>query len=371
MSSSDSLLPLLNQLQVMEDTLVNFMCETIIKLQSLTDVKVFLLVDYPQRNKRRYCGSQELVETFQREKGPNFCVTTDVEVELDKSATGLIEKQAWRPPHHVHGSADSTVSSAPANPSIPAFADHISNASKSLDDKSPTLKRKSTNATLDNVVDNDYLPSKKSRPNCDDVETNRNDFHLKEETSDIPEYVISDDDQDINDYSTFALQNDTQANMDAFSLRNDSIGGPNLGDSQGNHDLAAEPHCFFHSLHAPERELIKLNSLIGLPDPGVLYEKGSMESRVFISVCYSVGKNAALNCPHPFTRENKEVVQSFWSHHCDIFVAFCSRAGLLVDRSQVDVKRMDCLKKNTALGFIRSKFRDGFKKVATRGQGYF
>jgi len=352
---------------------VNFMCETIMKLQSLTDVKVFLLVDYPQRNKRRYCGSKELVETFQRKEGPSFCMASDVEVELDRSASGLIEKQAWRPQYQLNGSSMPNANgqpmafqcSMPASPSIPADEENLSNSSYCLVDKSQTLKRDSTNATLVDPND-DGVPSKRPRSYC--VDYSLNDSEIKEETTtEFPEYVIGDD-EDVDDPATIAL-----FGPGTSMLRNDSTDGLHGEDLRLNQnaDMLAECQSFFYSLKAPERERAKINKLFGLPDPGVLYKKGTMENRLFISVCYSVGKNAALICPYPFTRENKEAVQSYWSHHCDRFVNFCSRIGLVVDKNQVDIEEMDCLKKNTAVGFIRQRIRDGFKKVATRGQGYF
>ena len=91
MSTATNLLSLLNQLQLMENSLTNFMLETILKLQSLTETKVFLLLESPgsSENGRRYCGTPDLVEAF--EKGQLASMTRDVSVSLDQSVNSLVE----------------------------------------------------------------------------------------------------------------------------------------------------------------------------------------------------------------------------------------------------------------------------------------
>ena len=87
--SAQNLLPLLEQLQLMENSLTNFMFETILKLRSLTDSKVFLLLENSER--RRYCGSPELVDVFEH-RGLNGH-SNDVRVILDTSTDVLIERK--------------------------------------------------------------------------------------------------------------------------------------------------------------------------------------------------------------------------------------------------------------------------------------
>merc|ERR1719374_261578 len=67
MSTATNLLSLLNQLQLMENSLTNFMLETILKIQTLTETKVFLLLESSggADSVRRFCGTSDLVESFE------------------------------------------------------------------------------------------------------------------------------------------------------------------------------------------------------------------------------------------------------------------------------------------------------------------
>ena len=81
---------------------------------------------------------------------------------------------------------------------------------------------------------------------------------------------------------------------------------------------------------------------------------------------HSVGKNAALSCPHPFTDENKDALMAHWSHHCDLFVGQCANAGILVEKTQRNAYLMNLLPKMSPIGHIRQSIRDGFKRIANR-----
>ena len=94
MSTATNLLSLLNQLQLMENSLTNFMLETILKIQSLTETKVFLLLESSGSGSdsvRRFCGTPDLVDSF--ENGRLRFKPTDVEVTLDPAVnSSIVEK---------------------------------------------------------------------------------------------------------------------------------------------------------------------------------------------------------------------------------------------------------------------------------------
>ena len=75
----------MNQLLEMERSLNNFMLETVLKLQTLTQTKVFLLLE--SKHYRRYGGSPEMVARFEEsdflpaEREDQICV--EVELESD------------------------------------------------------------------------------------------------------------------------------------------------------------------------------------------------------------------------------------------------------------------------------------------------
>ena len=90
MASIDShalLQPLHNQLQVMEKTVTNFMLESILKLQTLTETKVFLLLE-PKYSQRRFCGSEDLIRKFKNQE-LTYKMNSDLHIDLDNSVSPL------------------------------------------------------------------------------------------------------------------------------------------------------------------------------------------------------------------------------------------------------------------------------------------
>jgi len=87
MATADGLFTLLTQLQTMESSLVEFMLETILKLNTLTEAKVFFLVETSTR-RRRYCGNRELTDLY--EKGCLRLQSTDSAVEFNAIAAAKV-----------------------------------------------------------------------------------------------------------------------------------------------------------------------------------------------------------------------------------------------------------------------------------------
>ena len=77
-------------LQDMEKSLINLMLESILKLESMTTAKVFLLLETPSTKIRKYCGTQELVDRYEKgylsfdvdQRQKNFEVLLDPNVYL-------------------------------------------------------------------------------------------------------------------------------------------------------------------------------------------------------------------------------------------------------------------------------------------------
>lgn len=90
MTSTDNLISLLNQLQAMESTVTDFLMETVLRFQSLTDSKLFLFIESGGKERqRRYCGTQELVRRFESQ---GFCrQSADSFVELNSNVKALID----------------------------------------------------------------------------------------------------------------------------------------------------------------------------------------------------------------------------------------------------------------------------------------
>jgi len=88
MSSSQSLIGLVNQLQNMETSFTNILMEAALKLASLTDASLFLLVETPEG--RRYAGRPHLCTAYQ--DGTLNALPDDKEMETDLTVSGLREK---------------------------------------------------------------------------------------------------------------------------------------------------------------------------------------------------------------------------------------------------------------------------------------
>ena len=95
MASTDSIWALRNRLQSMEVALADYMMESILRLQALTEAKVFLLIENSGKDrKRRYGGSGELIEKY--EDGQLHPEPKELAVELNKTAVShvLTERRA-------------------------------------------------------------------------------------------------------------------------------------------------------------------------------------------------------------------------------------------------------------------------------------
>jgi len=92
MTSTDNLISLLNQLQTMESTVTDFLMETVLRFQTLTNSKVFLLIESGGKDRqRRYCGAQELVDEYVQERPSHK--STNSFVQLDPNVNVLIESR--------------------------------------------------------------------------------------------------------------------------------------------------------------------------------------------------------------------------------------------------------------------------------------
>ena len=317
--SAQNLLPLLDQLQLMENSLINFMFETILKLKSLTDSKVFLLLE--NSNKRRYCGSTELVDSFETRGLPSHA--TDVRVELDTSAYVLIERPCRKRPHLPIVDGSSVPLPPPYTPEVPSS----------------------------------YAVSEAKKRRVADFADNFG--NLKKEmclaTQSVPEYVISDTEED-GDPVAEEMESMNYEQWAPVPRQKAPAFTPSLTGTEG-------PAAFFSALPDPELEARKLGAVLSIENPWAAYEKGTTENKLLKSVLYSVGKNIALSCPYADLRDTN--AQAFFMQQSDLFVSQCS--ALVVDKNETGNRPpevADCLKGYSVGGFMRRCIRDGFKRVA-------
>jgi hypothetical protein len=100
MASAQNLIGLVNQLQNIESTMMAAIMEMLMKVATLTDANVFLLVDAVEG--RRFAGKRHLVDAYL--SGTLAPVGTDVEMELDPSVTALRRRPVGS--NHTHRNHD-------------------------------------------------------------------------------------------------------------------------------------------------------------------------------------------------------------------------------------------------------------------------
>jgi len=89
MASASSLLGLVSQLQSMESSFASILFEAAMKLSSLTDAKVFLMVDSPDG--RSWAGHPILRDTFLSEG--LHPLEEDIEIEVDPNVTAIVKRK--------------------------------------------------------------------------------------------------------------------------------------------------------------------------------------------------------------------------------------------------------------------------------------
>lgn len=88
--ASQDLFHLLNQLQTVEKTFINILMEAAIKLSSLTESNIFVLVETPEE--RKFAGSSVLCQSY-LENGLHHR-ENDVQLEVDSSRCAVVEKRS-------------------------------------------------------------------------------------------------------------------------------------------------------------------------------------------------------------------------------------------------------------------------------------
>ena len=100
---------LLSQLQEIEYALSNLMIETILKIQTLTETKVFMLLENSNTKSRRYCGNKEMIENFEKSNFPLAPDCVDLEVRLDPKANILTERRRGNRKRKMNESVDESL----------------------------------------------------------------------------------------------------------------------------------------------------------------------------------------------------------------------------------------------------------------------
>ena len=84
---------LVAQLLELESSLTTLVLETVLKVQTLTETKMFLLLENPEDKSRRYCGDNGLVKQFRKSNFGRAGKGENIQLALDPKVNLIVEKR--------------------------------------------------------------------------------------------------------------------------------------------------------------------------------------------------------------------------------------------------------------------------------------
>lgn len=354
MTSTDNLITLLSQLQMMESTVTDFMMETILRFRYLTDAKVFLLIEKGGVElKRRYCGSPELLRQY--ESGSLSQHPGDDLVTLDATIPVLVNQQ-----RNKRRLEDMT----PSN-------DGAWSTSRDNHDVSPLKRNRTQKRTNDGsemrIVNSEGGHMPQTETHHDSISFSSPPSHdIKIEIDDC---VVLDDGDDDADQSEIYVDPEEEDASIASSLNvtvpeqftsNDDV----LKLLKEDDGLDQTGSGFFNRLSDSEAQEKKLAAILATDNPYAAYEKNTVQYKLWRSVLYTVGKNFALNCPFADGSLKNDAARVYFATRCEAFMQHCS--ALLVDKENrpgTADPQNDGLLGCTVAGFIRHSIRHGYVKI--------
>lgn len=336
----------MNQLLEMERSLNNFMLETVLKLETLTQTKVFLLLE--SKHYRRYGGSPELVACFEES---NFLLN-----EKDEQISVEVQLET---------------------------ADILHETRRG--------KRKPSKDNDDHSTKKDSSPSKKSRSDDDDDDDDRNESRTLNGNND---FSGSNGVDDYQPNSFVKRENDLQYTEDQMHQvydhlrRSDPLlsiqsAGGRLSSSTG-HLAPVEDEEYFSDGYADGedanqrvldnatdpafrpgmyslknvRNSRKYRELESVEDVTLAYVKGTREFRLLGSTLYDIGKEIGLNCPILDVDANRGEAKQYLNAQMQEYLPLFERFKDVEKRPFRDV-----LKTQTPESYMKNRMRCGFVKA--------
>ena len=174
----------------------------------------------------------------------------------------------------------------------------------------------------------------------------------------------------IEDEDHFGEANDDSINnfsdFNSFVARQSDYPGStssNFANAVSDTANSAVPMGFFDALPSPQLEQQKLEDILEIADPWVVYDKRNREYKHWMSVLYSVGKNIAFNCPYSNRSRKNHLLQNYFSDRCAQFMQRCWRMMPDKDsRPEIPPKEHDPLRASSIAGCVKTGIRHGFKQ---------
>ena len=306
MANSGSILGFVNQLQNMELQMASILMETAMKLASMTDANVFMLVEHA--GGRYFSGKRHLCDSYLSHRLTP--IGNDVEMEINPAVSALQERpHSFYPPHsspsnsrHAHSTTQQRSDSPAKPPRKRSSTNHPRQLSiVSLAPSSPAKMRKRTS---DGVVG---ASSASAPPAMNDLklEASSEGFQFQDDGAfggneadvsyesasakvDRTSFVGNDDDVEIicedgEDGVSFPVLPDDQPPTSALFLDEET-------------DLAAISDSDKRWIFAEILQHPKLEAVKRICDESVS-DKNSVSSKLLNSLLYDFSKIAAAKCP--------------------------------------------------------------------------
>lgn len=369
-ASPSNLLGLMNQLQSLESSFTSILMEAALKLSSITDTNVFLLIESSEG--RRISGKRHLCDAYLR--GALTPTGSDAIFEVDPSVVALRQIPNVTPStsllassysgsdlnDSLSGSNSFQNSTLPTFPSSGSCGQNPGSSSRKrpsmpTQTSVPPKQRRSAAHPLPPAANHQSSLSAED----DDVKVEPDvDFKLEpfpESQTVSPSLTAGVDCDDdiaiIEDNSPVEAENES---LQACRLADSSLRELNGGNFDSSQSFAANA-----SFILPEDFIKKMEALQSLQTPS-LFEKLSIEHRLFTSCVYQLGsvlaKQVVANPAH-FSQPNQ--VEDFFNHHVTLWLSSfpylgqCESAGM----------RIDTGKGGMAIGaFVRHRARNSFRK---------
>jgi len=301
MTSAQSLIGLVSQLQTMESSFTSILMEAALKLASLTDASIFMLVETPEG--RRYAGRHHLCSAYQR--GQLLPLANDKEMEADANTIGLKEKQGHATSNLYSEQFSEPIFCAGANMGGGGGRKRSRGSGNNEQSVSPAKHSKLNKARTAGA---DIMPSVPVKEEFDDYEVvheGDDPGNSREgDESDIEE-VYANDTHDFHDGSfngSFNMINQSTNLSSALVPSSQQL--DQLDHTEIEQALAEWIELEFR------RKNQKVVVLEQVTDPSIFENKSNVEWKIMSSTCYDYAKMYA----HKFSALSRKVAfDHFWS----------------------------------------------------------
>lgn len=369
MASAHNLLGVVNQLQSMENTLTAILIETALKLSSLTDTKVFVLVDSTEG--RRFAGAPQLCQSYASNSlSP---IGNDIEVLLQPNVKTLRERPLY--PHPTeNGFVASTYTPIPDRldqsqnfGARPVLSNHVPNQiiPQLLDSRGrlPAANQRKRPASSIGRHSTFLKVAKREGDNLNENGNGVNDYNMNlGAEGDSQLTLMSNDESEVTQEpeELEAGVQDPHFSMEPYA--------PHKIPYEETYDCEVDVNVSFVDDFLSDNQ--KADRVREIAD-GSAAEKNSVNHKLTMSLLYDFAKCIFVNCPYQdyktpaFRLFFESSFQKFWESfpNFNVWEENCVRFQIGID------KKTETALTKTTKSFIRKYIRNGVADLKIKKSG--